>query len=91
MSFKLKADRTRAQSISMVRGVLFDLFHTLTGSESDWPDFPATADVLGLPRADWDAALHHSSRWRLSGESRIPARSSKGLPRSYRLRLKTTW
>jgi putative hydrolase of the HAD superfamily len=79
MSFKLKADRTRAQSISMVRGVLFDLFHTLTGSESDWPDFPATADVLGLPRADWDAALHHSSRWRLSGEVADPREIVKRL------------
>jgi len=55
-----------------VRGVIFDLFHTLTGLESEWSDLPSTAKVLGLDRRAWDEALTVCSRWRLIGEIRDP-------------------
>jgi hypothetical protein len=32
----------------VVRGVIFHLFHTLTGPESEWSDLPWTSDVLGI-------------------------------------------
>jgi hypothetical protein len=56
----------------VLKGVIFDLFHTLTAVESGWSDLPWTSDVLGLARADWDAALTLHSRWRLAGEVRDP-------------------
>jgi phosphoglycolate phosphatase-like HAD superfamily hydrolase len=56
----------------MVRGVLIDLFHTLTDVESEWSDLPFTCDVLGIDRRDWDRALTDSSRWRLCGDVRDP-------------------
>jgi putative hydrolase of the HAD superfamily len=55
-----------------VRGVIFDLFHTLTALESEWSDEPATCEVLGFDRAVWDKVLTESSRWRLAGEERDP-------------------
>lgn len=54
----------------MIKGVLFDLFHTLTDVESKWSDLPWTSDVLGIDRAEWNAALTERSRWRLCGEVR---------------------
>jgi putative hydrolase of the HAD superfamily len=51
-----------------VKGVLFDLYHTLTDIESKWSDLPWTADVLGIERAEWNAALTERSGWRLCGE-----------------------
>jgi putative hydrolase of the HAD superfamily len=55
-----------------IRGVIFDLFHTLTARESEWSDEPATCDMLGVDRRVWDRALTESSRWRLAGEERDP-------------------
>lgn len=55
-----------------VRGVIFDLFHTLTGLESEWSDLPLTCDVLGIDRRAWDDVITQKSRWRLSGEQRDP-------------------
>src|SRR5262245_2835890 len=55
-----------------VRGVIFDLFHTLTARESEWSDLPWTSDVLGIDRARWDELLMARSRWRLTGEERDP-------------------
>jgi putative hydrolase of the HAD superfamily len=55
-----------------VRGVIFDLFHTLTGRESEWSDLPWTSDVLGIDRGRWDELLTVHSRWRLTGEQRDP-------------------
>jgi putative hydrolase of the HAD superfamily len=52
----------------MVKGVLFDLFHTLTDIESNWSHLPWTADVLGIERGEWNTALTQRSRWRLCGE-----------------------
>jgi len=54
------------------QGVIFDLFHTLTGRESEWSGLPWTSDVLGIDRALWEELLLTRSRWRLSGEERDP-------------------
>jgi putative hydrolase of the HAD superfamily len=58
----------------VLRAVVFDLFHTLTGLESEWAAVPFTSDLLGIPRPTWDAVLHTQSRWRLIGEERDPFR-----------------
>ncbi len=55
-----------------IKGVIFDLFHTLTGLESEWSDLPLTCDVLGIDRRAWDEVITQRSRWRLSGEQRDP-------------------
>jgi FMN phosphatase YigB (HAD superfamily) len=52
------------------RGVIFDLFHTLTAAESEWSDLPWTSDALGIDRRVWNDALTVHSRWRLTGEVR---------------------
>lgn len=56
------------------RGILFDLFHTLTARESEWSSCPMTSDLLGIDRREWDRVLLESSRWRLVGEERDPYR-----------------
>jgi putative hydrolase of the HAD superfamily len=56
----------------MLRAVIFDLFHTLTGVESQWSTVPFTCDVLGIDRVRWDTVLHSQSRWRLVGEEQDP-------------------
>ena len=53
-------------------GVIFDLFHTLTGPESEWSSLPWTSDVLGIERSLWNELLITRSRWRLTGEERDP-------------------
>ena len=55
-----------------IRGVVFDLFHTLTAPESQWSDLPWTSDVLGIDRARWNELLLNRSRWRLAGEELDP-------------------
>jgi HAD superfamily hydrolase (TIGR01509 family) len=55
-----------------IRGVIFDLFHTLTARESEWSSHPATYRLLGVDRRAWDRVLIESSRWRLVGEERDP-------------------
>jgi len=54
------------------RGVIFDLFHTLTGMESESSELPFTSDVLGIDRRVWDALLTGQSRRRLAGDERDP-------------------
>ena len=56
----------------MFKGVIFDLFHTLTARESQWSDLPTTSAVLGIDRRLWDELLMERSRWRLAGEERDP-------------------
>ena len=57
------------------RGVIFDLYHTLTARESEWSAaIPATCALLGVDRRAWDRALIETSRWRLVGEERDPWR-----------------
>ena len=55
-----------------IKGVVFDLFHTLTARESEWSDLPTTSRVLGIDRRLWDDLLMTRSRWRLAGEERDP-------------------
>lgn len=55
-----------------VRGIVFDLFHTLTGPESAWSDLPWTSDVLGIDRRVWNELLTRHSRWRLAGQETDP-------------------
>ena len=55
-----------------VRGVIFDLFRTLTGVESEWPDLPVTSDALGIDRRVWDEIIATRSRRRLMGAQRDP-------------------
>jgi putative hydrolase of the HAD superfamily len=55
-----------------IRGVIFDLFRTLTGLESEWSDLPVTSDVLGIDRRVWDEILTTRSRQRLTGAQRDP-------------------
>ena len=57
-----------------IRGVIFDLFHTLTGLASERSDLPWTCDVLGVDRARWNELLTARSRWRLAGEEKDPYR-----------------
>src|ERR1043166_422181 len=63
------------------RAIVFDLFHTLTGLESEWSDLPWTSDVLGIDRAVWNTALTVQSRWRVAGEERDPYRIVERLAR----------
>ena len=56
----------------MIRGVIFDLFHTLTGLESEWSDYPSTSKMLGIDRRVWDEIDAKNGRRRLSGEQRDP-------------------
>jgi putative hydrolase of the HAD superfamily len=62
-----------------LRGVIFDLFHTLTAAESKWTDLPWTSDVLGVDRSAWNDALTKRSRWRLTGEVRDPVEIVRGV------------
>src|SRR3954468_1659951 len=64
------------------RAIVFDLFHTLTGLESEWSDLAWTSDVLGIDRAVWNTALTVQSRWRLAGEERDPYRIVERLART---------
>jgi len=52
------------------KAIVFDLFHTLTGFESEWSDLPYTCDVLGIDRRVWNGVITTGSRWRLAGEER---------------------
>jgi putative hydrolase of the HAD superfamily len=52
----------------MYRGIIFDLFHTLTGMESRWSEHPSTCSLLGIDKTAWNHALWEQSRWRLIGE-----------------------
>jgi putative hydrolase of the HAD superfamily len=66
-----KSDDAAAEHMP-IRGVIFDLFHTLTARESEWSDLPFTSDVLGIDRLLWNDLLISRSRWRLTGEEKDP-------------------
>ena len=51
----------------MIRGVLFDLFHTLTSRESEWGGTP-TCDLVGVTRREWDQVLVDHADWRYRGD-----------------------
>ena len=63
------------------KAIVFDLFHTLTGFESEWADLPYTCDVLGIERRIWNGAVTTGSRWRLAGEERDAVRILSRLAR----------
>jgi len=65
-----------------IRGVIFDLFHTLTAAESEWSDAPWTSDILGIDRRVWTDTLTKRSRTRLTGEVRDPVEIVRGLAHS---------
>jgi putative hydrolase of the HAD superfamily len=52
--------------------LFFDLFHTLTGLESEWSEIPPTSTLLGVDRAAWNEQLLERSRDRLVGKLRDP-------------------
>jgi putative hydrolase of the HAD superfamily len=52
--------------------VFFDLFHTLTGLESEWSGLPPTSALLGVGREAWNEQLLERSRDRLVGKLRDP-------------------
>jgi putative hydrolase of the HAD superfamily len=56
----------------LAKGIIFDLFHTLTGRESEWSNLPWTSDVLGIDRGLWDNLLTSHSDKRLTGKVRDP-------------------
>ena len=58
-----------AQIVS-AKGIVFDLFHTLTARESEWSEGLRTHQVLGLSREAWENQLFESSRFRLAGLER---------------------
>lgn len=62
-----------------LRGIIFDLFHTLTGVESEWSGLPWTSDALGIERHVWNEALTQRSHWRLTGEVRDPVEIVRAL------------
>jgi len=58
---------------TLPRGIIFDLFHTLTRVESRQPQrSTAAASPPDGQRAAWSRALLELSPWRLSGEERDP-------------------
>ena len=60
------------QAVRSARGVVFDLFHTLTAREADRSSSPFTYELLGLTREAWEKQLFESSRFRWVGEVRDP-------------------
>jgi len=60
------------QAVDSARGVVFDLFHTLTAREADRAKNLFTYELLGLTREAWEAQLFETSRYRLTGEVRDP-------------------
>jgi putative hydrolase of the HAD superfamily len=68
--------------VASAKGLIFDLFHTLTAPEHDWGQFPPTYQMLGVPREEWDDRLFRSSRFRLAGEERDPYRIVELMARS---------
>ena len=63
------------------KAIIFDLFHTLTGLESEWSDLPFTYAMLGVDRRAWNDLITTGSRWRLAGEERDPYRILSRLAR----------
>lgn len=69
----LSALVTEAENqLSKYRGVIFDLFHTLTAPEQVLPEYPKTNDVLGIDDVTWQRASIATREWRMSGSVRDP-------------------
>lgn len=56
----------------MFRGVIFDLFHTLTGPDRALEEYPKTNDVLGIDDVTWQQASFATREWRMAGLVRDP-------------------
>lgn len=56
----------------MFRGVIFDLFHTLTGPDLRLAEYPKTNEVLGIDDDTWQRASIATRGWRLTGSVRDP-------------------
>jgi putative hydrolase of the HAD superfamily len=52
--------------------VVFDLFHTLTRLDPPEPGLPATSEILGVSRREWNEQLLHHSDNRLRGRTTDP-------------------
>jgi putative hydrolase of the HAD superfamily len=64
--------QTLPQTLISARGIVFDLYHTLTARESQWSTGPMTYQMLGVTREQWENQLFETSRFRLAGEERDP-------------------
>lgn len=58
--------------MSKYRGIIFDLFHTLTGPERTLKEYPKTNEVLGIDDVTWQRATLATREWRLGGRVRDP-------------------
>ncbi len=58
--------------VTTFRGIIFDLFHTLTGPEQDLTGYPKTNQVLGIDDATWQRASIATRQWRMGGKVRDP-------------------
>ena len=69
----MKSNKIVALHVGSKRGIMFDLFHTLTTVESSWADGrPSTCEMLGVSREAWHEQLLERSRERLVGEVKDP-------------------
>ncbi len=62
----------RFRTTLRTRGVIFDLFHTLTGPEPQHPASPSISEILRVDAQSWRQLVLKTSRWRLSGEEPDP-------------------
>lgn len=59
--------------ISGKKGIIFDLFHTLTARESTWSSGINTSDILGVSKEKWNEQLLEKSKDRLTGKEKNPS------------------
>ena len=60
-------------------GIIFDLFHTLTGPEGALKEYPKTNEVLGIDDATWQRASIATREWRMGGKVRDPFAIVRGM------------
>lgn len=61
------------------KAYIFDLFHTLTGPESQWSTLPATSEFFGVDRTVWSDMLQFGTYERLCGREKDPFRIIRDL------------
>lgn len=71
-----------ADVVRVRKGLIFDLFHTLTSLESTGTARPRTADILGVPRARWYEQLADTADDRFAGRLRDPLEITRRLARA---------
>jgi len=62
--------QTLHDHVVSAKGIIFDLFHTLTSRESERSAWPFTYQLLGVSREAWEHQLFENSRFRLAGIER---------------------